>query len=139
MISTIRSYFDTQIKVVDPLLLAWSDDLFGNNDQTTTRADKYYNLIIGDCTGSRDGNSHFEIYDINLDIFSLDGRDMLTIFDSIYDKAILIKNNLICRVNYNTILNDIEFNSATPIEDSTNDNSIKIRLNFKVTLNYTLN
>ena len=139
MISTIRSYFDTQIKVVDPNINAWDEDLFGNNDQSKPRADKYYNLIVGTCTGSRDGNSDWEDYNIFLDIFSLENRDILTAFDAVYDKAIDIKNQLICRANYNNILNDIEFLNAEPLEDPTNDNSVKVRLNFIVRFNYHIN
>ena len=139
MISTIRSYFDTQIKVVDPNINAWDEDLFGNNDQSKPRADKYYNLIVGTCTGSRDGNSDWEDYNIFLDIFSLENRDILTAFDAVYDKAIDIKNQLICRANYNNILNDTEFLNAEPLEDPTNDNSVKVRLNFIVRFNYHIN
>lgn len=137
--STIRTYFNDQITAIDPNLLAWDDDLFGNNDQSKPRADKYYNLIIGTCTGTRDGNSDWEEYDVLLDIFSLENRDILTVFDALYDKAIDIKNQLICRVNYNNILNDIEFLNAEPLEDPTNDNSVKVRLNFTVRFNYKIN
>ena len=138
MISTIRGYFDTQIKLVDPTIEAWVDDLFGNNDQSTPRADKYYNLVAGVCTGDRDGNSHWEDYAVALDVFSTESRDRITSFDAVYDKAISIKNALICRKSYNTILNDIEFVNAEPIEELDNDNSIKVRLNFIVRFNYKL-
>ena len=138
-VSTIRSDFDPQIKTVDPNIIAWDEDLFGNNDQTKPRADKYYNLIIGNCNGSRDGNSDWEEYDISVDIYSLEQRDILSAFDAVYDKAILVKNELICRVNYNNILNDIEFLNAEPLEDPTNDNSVKVRLNFIVRFNYIIN
>lgn len=138
MISTLRSYFDTQVKAVDPDVEAWSDDLFGNNDLNKPQSDKYYNLIIGKCLGDRDGNSNWEAYDVSLDIFSLEARDRMTVFDAVYEKAILIKNTLICRLTYVNILNDIEFIDAEPIEDEDNDNSVKIRLNFIVRFNYTL-
>jgi hypothetical protein len=136
--SVIRSYFDTQINIVDATISAWNEDLFGNNEESNAISAKYYNLIVGKCRGDRDGNSHWEEYDISLDVFALEARDVLTTFDAVYDKAISIKNELINHKNYNNTLNDIEFIEAEPIEDADNDNSIKIRLNFIVRFNYNL-
>jgi len=139
MISTIRSYFDAQIKVVDSTISAWDEDLFGNNDHSNPIAERYYNLIVGSTNGGRDGNTHWDEHDIKLDIFAVEARDITASFDAVYDKAISIKNQLIHRLNYNNTLNDIEFVSAEPIEDADNDNSVKVRLNFIVRFNYQLN
>lgn len=138
MISDIRAYFDTQIKEVDADLTAWETDLFGNNDQSKPRAEKFYNLIIGNNNPVRDGNSHWDNYDVSLDIFTSESRDLINTFDAVYDKAIQIKNELINWKNYNNVLNDIEFTLAEPLEEETNDNLIKVRLNFIVRLNYNL-
>ena len=137
MIAAIRSYFNTIIQIVDPTLIAWTDDLFGDNDESKPRSDKYYNLIVGTNNPNRDGNSHMDAFDIRLDIFAYEQRDMIKMFDTVYDKAMDIKNQIIFAQNYNDIFNDIEFTLAEPIEDDTNDNSIKIRLNFTVRVNYT--
>ena len=138
MISDIRSYFDTWIKEVDPLVIPWETDLFGNNDQSKPRAEKYYNLVIGNNNPLRDGNSHWDNYNVTLDIFAAETRDVLSSFDAVYDKAIQIKNELINWKNYNDVLNDIEFTLAEPTEEESNDNVIKIRLNFIVRFNYNL-
>lgn len=141
MITDIRSYFDTQIKAVDPDLVAWESDLFGNNDQSEARADKYYNLFIGDLTPSRGGNYHRDVISVTLDIYSGEVRDLYTTFDSLYDKALDIKNCIIDTKNYNTQIeagtwSDIEFTLATPIEEDSNDNSIRIRLEFNIIRNF---
>ena len=111
-------------------------DLFGNNDQSKPRAEKYYNLIIGVNNGERDGNSHWDNFDVSLDIYAPESSDIIGSFDAVYDKAIQIKNELINWNNYNGVLNDIEFTLAEPLEEETNDNSLKVRLNFIVRLNY---
>lgn len=134
--SEIRNFFDTQIKTIDPLLNAWDQDLFGNNDINKPQAQKYYNLIIGNNNPTRDGNSHWDRFEVFLDIYSGIERDRLSSFDAVYDKSINIKNEIIDEKNYNNILNDVEFVSAEPLEETDNDNSMKIRLNFIVSLNY---
>lgn len=136
MISDIRSYFSTQIALVDPDLIAWETDVFGNNDQSKPRAEKYYNLVIGNNTPERDGNSHWDNYDVTLDIYAPESTDIIGTFDALYNKAIQIKNELINWNNYNGVLNDIEFTLAEPLEEETNDNSLKVRLNFIVRFNY---
>ena len=137
MISDIRSYIDTIILSVDPTMVAWEGDLFGNNDESKPRSEKYYNLIIGNNSPTRESNSFTDNIDISLDIFTYEQRDLIGMFDAVYDKAMDIKNQLTLAQNYNNIFNDIEFTLAEPIESDDNDNSIKIRLNFTVRLNYT--
>ena len=136
MISDIRAYFDARVKDIDPTLIAWEEDLFGNNDQSEVREDKYYNLVIGTNTPTRDGNSHWDNFSVLLDIYAQGERDFISAYDAAYDKAIQIKNCIIDWKNYDGVFNDIEFTLAEPIEDDTNDFSVKMRLNFIVRLNY---
>jgi len=137
MISDIRAYFNEQVIMVDPDLLAYENDLFGNNDTTEPRAEKYYNLVIGVNTPSRDGNSHWDEINTQLTIHSEETTDLIGAFDALYDKAIDIKDCIIDTKNYNQRFNDIEFILLEPIEELTNDNSIKVRLEFIVRRNFT--
>lgn len=138
MIADIRAYFDEQIKKVDPNLEPWKEDLFGNNDQSKPRAERYYNLAIGDNFNTRDGNSFWDNITVNLDLYSGEQRDLITAFDSLYDKAIDIKNCIINPEDYSDgfRFNDIEINSMIPQEQAENDNSLWIRLEFTVRKNF---
>lgn len=135
MITDIRTYFNVQVLAIDPVLLAWDEDLFGNNDDSVTQSEKYYNLSIGTLTPLRDSNSHTDSVPVTLDIWSTVSNDKLVDFDALYDKAIDIKNCIITPLNiYDITYNftDIELVSIEPIEQDTSDNTFKIRLSFIV-------
>jgi len=135
MITDIRDYFNNRIIEVDPDLLPWENDLFGNNDQSKPRAEKYYNLVVGGNSPSRDGNSYWDNLDVTLDIYSGETTDLINTFNSLYEKAIYIKNKVICMQNYSDLFNDIEVISIEPQEQPTNDNSLLVRLEFTVRRN----
>ena len=130
MITQIRSYFDSQVKKVDSALNAWNKDLFGNNDLTKNQADKYYNLIIGVLSSERDGNGIIDSFNITLDIYVSSKRDIISAFDELYTKAIAIRNEIIDPQNINANFSDILNNSIEPLEEESNDNTIKMRLEF---------
>ena len=130
MITQIRSYFDSQVKKVDSALNAWNKDLFGNNDLTKNQADKYYNLIIGVLSSERDGNGIIDSFNITLDIYVSSKRDIISAFDELYTKAIAIINEIIDPQNINANFSDILNNSIEPLEEESNDNTIKMRLEF---------
>lgn len=138
MINDIRKYIDEQIKLVDSELIAWENDLFGNNDQSKPRAEKYYNLAIGNNSPTRDGNSFWDNIEITLDIYSGESRDLIGAFDALYDKALEIKNCIINPEYYlnNYRFNDIEVISMLPNEQLDNDNSLWIRIEFIIRKNY---
>ena len=130
MITQIRSYFASQVKTVDSALNAWNKDLFGNNDLTKNQADKYYNLIIGVLSSERDGNGIIDSFNITLDIYVSSKRDIISAFDELYTKAIAIRNEIIDPQNINANFSDILNNSIEPLEEESNDNTIKMRLEF---------
>lgn len=132
MISEIRDFFDDKIKEIDPQLNAWSKDLFGNNDLNKAQADKFYNLIIGTTNIEKDGDGLFLSVSIQLDIYSSSKRDMVAIFDELYDKAYQIMDNIVHPKSYQGIFSDVSGSSIEPIEENTNDNSIKMRIQFSL-------
>lgn len=137
-ISNIRDYFNTQILKIDADLLPWQDDVFGNNDESKPQSSKYYNLIVGDNIPDREDNTFWDEIDLTLDLYTLMSTDYVTSFDTIYDFAINVKNELINPLNYGdlSVFNDILVNQISPIEDENNDNAMKISLNFTVRINY---
>lgn len=135
MITDIRDYFHQRIIEVDADLLAWESDLFGNNDQSKPRAEKYYNLIVGNNSPSRDGNSYWDNIEVSLEIYTGETTDLITAFNSLYEKAIAIKNAVVCMQNYNNLFSDIEVTLIEPQEQPTNDNSLLVRLEFIVRRN----
>jgi hypothetical protein len=137
-ITNIRNYFNTQILALDPDLLPWTEDVFGNNDESKPQAEKYYNLVIGINTPIREDNNYWDEIDVTLDLYTLMTTDYQLSFDTAYDLAINVKNELINPISYGSlsVLNDIVVNEITPIEDANNDNAMKISLNFTVRINY---
>lgn len=138
-IADIRTYFNTQILEIEPTLLAWEEDVFGNNDESKPQAEKYYNLVVGANSPSREDNTFWDEFDVNLELYTLMSTDYVTSYDTAYDLAINVKNELINPVNYGAldVFNDITANLITPIEDEDNDNAMKMSLNFTVRINYS--
>lgn len=133
MIADIRSYFDTQVKAVDADLNAFSNDVFGNNDLSKNQASKYYNLIIGSMSSERDGNGITDTFEIFLDIYVTSKRDILNAFDGLYDKALAIRNEIIDPQNINSAnFSDIVNLNIEPIEEETNDKTVRMRLEFNL-------
>jgi len=133
MIADIRSYFDTQVKAVDADLNAFSNDVFGNNDLSKNQASKYYNLIIGNMSSERDGNGITDTFEIFLDIYVTSKRDILNAFDGLYDKALAIRNEIIDPQNINSAnFSDIVNLNIEPIEEETNDKTVRMRLEFNL-------
>jgi len=130
MITNIRTYFNDRVIECDPDLTAWSDDVFGNNNETKSRAERFYNLIIGNTASFRNGTDHGNDVNVVLELFTSQARDKIAEFDALYDKALMIKNTLIFKQNYNNIFTDIEAGNIEPIEEDGNDNAFKIRLEF---------
>lgn len=132
-IRDIRDYIDTQIKKVDANILEYKRDLFGNNDVTKNQAQKFYNLVIGPTTLVRSGSGFTDNFPITLSIWESSKRNISGSFDTLYDKAIDIRNNIICPLDIATSsvgFSDIEALDIEPSEESTNDNTIKMELSF---------
>jgi hypothetical protein len=132
MITQIRTFFDDKIKDIDSTLNAWDKDLFGNNDLNKSQADKFYNLIIGASTIEKDGQGLSITTSVQLDIYSSFKRDLVTNFDELYDKAYQIMDNIVHPQSYTGLFSDVTASSIEPVEENTNDNSIKMRLQFSL-------
>jgi len=137
-ISSIRTYFNTQILKIDSTLLPWEEDVFGNNDESKPQAEKYYNLVFLDNLPNREDNNYWDEITVSLDLYALMGNNYTLSFDTLYDLAINVKNEIINPINYGDLLvfNDILANQMTPIEDETNDNAMKVQLKFTIRINY---
>ena len=131
-IGSIRTYFDARVKEVDANLNAWNKDLFGNNDLNKAQAEKYYNLAIGPAVTSNDGNGFSNSFPITLDIYFSYKRDLVDNFDALYDKALAIQLYCFHPSKYTGTFSEISSSGITPIEEETNDNTIKMRLEFTV-------
>jgi hypothetical protein len=136
----IRDYFHQQITKVDPEIEEWKQDTFGNNDTTTPQAQNYYNLVIGPLETSIQSNSYVDIYPIQLTIYNSDTRCVQDAFDQLYDKAIECRTAIICPYDYRAFP-DLHFigilpNSITPIEEITNDNALRMVVNFQISIGF---
>lgn len=133
MISDIRLYVDAAVKSVDSTLEPFNKDLFGNNEVTKTQAVNNYNLILGTLEHEKDANGFSQVIPCELDIYAKSVRDVITSYDSLYEKAIEISHCLVEPSSiYAAQFTDLEFLTIEPIEESTNDNAIKMRLSFNI-------
>lgn len=139
IISDLRNYFDLQVKAIDPDIEGFKDDVFGNNDNYKNKADKYYNLSIGDLNSTKDGNGLDDVFSLTLDVFTSSKTKVQNSFDTLYEKAILIRDKVVCPKNYNGIFSDVICDSITPEEELTNDKYIKMRLQLQVRVAYNFN
>lgn len=135
-VKEIRDYFNQQIIEVDAEIKPWQRDVFGNNDVSKPQAQNFYNLVIGASVAVRTGNGVYDEYEVTLIIWDTSKRDVLNAFDTLYDKSLQIRNNIICAIDVykdgqNTFV-DIEPLTITPSEELTNDNTIKIEMAFTV-------
>jgi hypothetical protein len=138
-IANIRTYFDTAIKNVDADLV-FIDDPFGDDDVSDVTADKYYKLYFGTMEFNRNGNHYQELLPATVEVFAGRRRDRTAAFDEVYEKARLIRNEVL-----NPVLdkNDSDFteifaNSAIPEPLPNTDNTIKIILEFTVQIDFLL-
>jgi hypothetical protein len=133
MIAEIREFFKDRINEVLPDFEQWDRDVFGNNPVTTPQAQKYYNLVIGSSDIEQLPNSIVDNVQVIIQIWLASKRDTYAAFAELYDKALEIRNEVMC---YPSMLNPIgEFVniipvSITPSEEDTNDNTIKIEIEF---------
>lgn len=134
-VKDIRSYFDQQIVEIDSDIRPWRRDVFNNNPVNKSQAQKFYNLIIGPSTPTRSGNGIWDNFEVKLVLYDTSKRDIQTTYDDLYDKAISIRNNIICYIDvyFDTPkFIDIEPTGITPLEEESNDNTIKVELDFTI-------
>lgn len=140
MISEVRNYFDARIKEVDPELVAYLYDVFGNNDVTANQAEKNYNLILGALSTERINQGLSDTMTVTLDLWSSNGTNVQCDFDSLYCKALRIRDGVLklSNIEQEEEIGQITFGGLEPLEEATNDNVFKMRLNFQVTRFYRL-
>lgn len=136
MIREIRDYFDKQIKEIDPDLEEYDRDLFGNNDLNKRQAEKNYNLVIGTTTNTRQVDSYIDEIPITLSIWTSSNRCVSESFDSLYDKALQIRNNCVCprivkEAGFtNKTLLDVIPLTVIPNEEETKDQTLRFDATF---------
>jgi len=139
MINTIRTYFLNRVQEVDANLIDYRTDVFANNAPEGYETRKYFNLSIGNCVPRRIDNTYVDSFNVTLDVFTSQARDIYGEFEALYCKALKIKDVSLnpVLINNEADISDIVCELIEPLEDDTNDNSFKIRLNFIVTRNYS--
>ena len=134
MISAISDYFDARVKEIDPDLDRWDEDVTGERETTENIADSYYKLWFGTTAHSRDGNGYVDEIPVFLEIYSSRSNDFVGGFNSVYDKALSIKDNCIapCNAKNDPDFTDVFAISTLPAELDTNDNTIQVTIEFNV-------
>lgn len=137
-ISDIRSYFDTQIKMVDATIQDFVEDPLGIEDTGGVDRARYYKLIFGVTNTIKNGSIYQDDTEITLRIFSNTQRAEQTSFDDLYSKSIeirdcvtdpkLVKNSL--------VFTEIESSSITPSAIDDNDNAFSIDILFNIRKDY---
>lgn len=133
MISEIRTYFQTQIRVCNPDFKEIRDP-FGTDDISLSLIDQNYKLIFGSLTSEAIGNFFTETIPVTLEIYKKAGYNELEDFDSTYDLARSVRSSVI---NPLTVKNQTAFSDILPegIEPSaldTNDKVYRFTLTFNI-------
>lgn len=133
-ISFVRNYVNDQVIAVDPNLSAFEKDVFGNNDVTTIEARKNYNLIITNFEMVTEAQYFTRIYNCQLDVWSAKGSGVLADYNTLVDTVEAIQENLINTANYvgQGCIYRVEPLAYAAIEEPTNDNTFKVRLEFDI-------
>jgi len=143
--SDIRKYFREQIRLVDSDLKEWKDALVFDDASNipTTLLDKRYHVEIGDWASSPAQDlSVQDRFTVTLTIFKKGFTAPNDALDSLLDDALCLRHQLINPQNVETFkqanssaIEAVENISGQPSEiDSSNDNIIKIALEFNVRL-----
>lgn len=140
LISDLRTYIDTRVKLVDPNLDADQLQVFGDDNPAKHLANKRYNLILGAMANERDDSNHIETLEFQIDIYVKPKQKTIEAFDDLYDKARCIRDEIIHfeSIRQNTDFFDITAENITPIPEETNDKAFRMQLSFIVTRKYRL-
>jgi hypothetical protein len=133
MISEIRSYIKTQIKVCNPDYKEIRDP-FASDDIVLSQIDNHYKLVIGGDSPFLDGNYYGDVIDCTLELYAKAAYDEIETHDALYDLALNVKNEIInpVIVKNSDHFSDIEFITLQPEALISNDKVFKLVLTFQV-------
>ena len=134
-ISSVRTYIQTRIAAVDATLLENDRDPFNVEDVTTSESDKFYKLVIGEAEQTNTaGNAYGLEVQMNLIIYARPDRDEITTYDSLYDKAIDVRESILapCEVKNQADFSDIIGANILPGVEESNDQLFRMDLQFTV-------
>jgi hypothetical protein len=140
MIVELRAYIDARVKAVDANLNAQQSQVFGDDNPSKNLANKYYNLILGSIDNDRDDTNFIESMEFKIDIYVKPNYKAVESFDTLYDKARCIRDEVIAVSNLrSSIFFDIEAQTIEPIQELTNDKAFRMQLSFICRHKYGLN
>ena len=143
--SSIRKYFNERVGFVDSDLKEWRDALVfedASNIPSTLLGSRYHIEIGSWSSTPAQDLSVQDSFIVKLTIFKKGFTDPSSALDSLLDKSLCIKSDLVnpqnvevFKVANTSAIEAVENISGSPGEiDSTNDNIIKIALEFNVRL-----
>ena len=146
--SQIRNYFNQKIQSYNSDFKEWRGALVYDDAQNipSTTLNTYYHVELNSMssTGAQDVLVQ-DAWTVNLTILKFGARDPLSALDEILDSAFCIKTEIIDPRNVEQFkasndgdIEAIELASITPSAiDASNDNSIKVQLQFNVRMYYS--
>ena len=134
-LSQARSFIKQQISLVEPDLIEWRDS-FENENIPQSKIDNYYHIEFGSLSSAPDGNSITDSWTMILTIWKRGFVSPVEAFDEILDTANCIRLKIIDpRATLTDNIHSIESNSISPEPiDESNDNTIKVSLEFNIKL-----
>jgi hypothetical protein len=139
MINEIRDYFSNQIRKVNKDL-RFDGYVFNNEKISQNNIDNTYKLIIGETIPTRLDVVNEAIVNVTILIFKVSGTNRVNDFDKIYCQALALKSKITnqTQISQHDYIKSIVSNSISPEAINDDDNSVRMRLEFKVTVFYTL-
>lgn len=139
MIKEIRSYFDRQIRSVDPDL-RFDGYVFFNDTISSNNIDKSYKLLIGNVKISRRDVINEARVSVTVLIFKVSGTNRVDDFDKVFCKAIALQSKITNQtlITQDDYIKSIFVNSISPEVIESDDNSVRMKLEFEVITYYSL-
>lgn len=133
MISASRAYIKQQILKCNADYKEINDP-FGSDDISLSLIDNSYKMLFGPLSTEAVGNFHTDLVECTLEIYKKSGFDDNSDFDSIYDLAINVRNEIInpLFVKNSDDFTDIIFLGIVPEALPSNDKVFKILLTFQI-------
>ena len=128
-----RAYIAGRIALVDSTITEITTDPLAIDPIASPYPERFYKLVFGDCIQTNTaGNAYGLEIQTNLIIYAAGHRDELTTYDTLYAKAISIRNEILnpCEVKSQPNFSDIVGVSITPGSEDTDDKLYRMDLEF---------
>lgn len=137
MITEIRDYITGQIQGVDSDLIA-NDSVFYDDDIGESLIDRSYQIVLNNIVNDQRADYRRDSLECVVSLFGIGYQEPIAIYDSLLDKALCIRDNIIDIGNFTGVgkIINITSNDVTATQLNGDDNAFKIDINLTIQISY---